>query len=265
MSHLLGILQPGSHALAGVLPGTYFCQPTSHNPEATHCCKQAQAVHRNKEKWMHGQALEIPWKFYLMNDKQIAKTLRYFWEVPDPITVPSQEIASSLGRAVMLPLAFCSVAWWIFLFWWNCEFTTQVRWRASPSQFFNWKSQLSCTVGASLSCLRKRGKLMLSWFSCFPDKRWALTQLQREQQIPWYIKWQCKCLSPSHKSWFHIIPYFKVVSMRSTWDSTGIFGTFLFLSTAFPWLFVLSSKLWLVAPFWTLGPGLGNAAQALSF
>lgn len=53
-----------------------------------------------------GQALEIPWKLCLMNDKQIAKTLPYFWEVPDPITAPSQEIASSLGRAVMLPLVF---------------------------------------------------------------------------------------------------------------------------------------------------------------
>lgn len=122
MSHLLGILQPGSHALAGASLGTYFCQPTGHNLEATYCCKQA--VHRNKEKWMHGQALEIPWKFYLMNDKQIAKTLRYFWEVPDPVTAPSQEIASSLGKAVMLPLAFCSVAWWVFLFWQNHDFTS---------------------------------------------------------------------------------------------------------------------------------------------
>lgn len=55
---------------------------------------------------MHGQALEIPWKVYLMSDEQIAKTFKYFWEVPEPITAPSQEIASSLGKAVVLPLAF---------------------------------------------------------------------------------------------------------------------------------------------------------------
>lgn len=53
--------------------------------------------------------------------------------------------------------------------------------------------------------------------------------------------------------------------MQSAWESTGIFGTFLFLSTAFPWLFAVSSRLWLVALFWTLGPGLENAAQALGF
>lgn len=58
-----GILQPGGHALAGTSPGTYFCQPTGHNLEATHCCKQTQAVHKNKGNWMHGQALEIPWSF----------------------------------------------------------------------------------------------------------------------------------------------------------------------------------------------------------
>lgn len=55
---------------------------------------------------MHGQALEIPCKFYLMNDETIAKTFRYFWQVPEPVTVPSQEIASSLGKTVVLSLAF---------------------------------------------------------------------------------------------------------------------------------------------------------------
>lgn len=43
------------------------------------------------------------------------KNVKYFWEVPGPITAPSQEIASSLGKTVALPLAFFSVAWWVFL------------------------------------------------------------------------------------------------------------------------------------------------------
>ena len=39
-----------------------------------------------------------------MSDEQIAKTLKYFWEVPDPITAPSQEIASSLGYLLLFSL-----------------------------------------------------------------------------------------------------------------------------------------------------------------
>lgn len=101
-----GILPPDCHALAGTSPGTYCCQPTGHNLKAKHCWKQTQAVHKNKENWMHEQALEIPWKIYLMSDEQIAKMLKYFWEVPGPTTAPSQETDSSLGRKVMLSLAF---------------------------------------------------------------------------------------------------------------------------------------------------------------
>lgn len=55
---------------------------------------------------MYGQVLEILWKFYLMSDEQIAKMLKCFWEVQDPLTAPSHEIASSLGKTVMLPLSF---------------------------------------------------------------------------------------------------------------------------------------------------------------
>lgn len=55
---------------------------------------------------MYGQVLEMLWKFYLMSDEQIAKTLKSFWEVPDPLTAPSQEIALSLVKTVTLPLFF---------------------------------------------------------------------------------------------------------------------------------------------------------------
>lgn len=40
-------LQPGSHALAGTSPGTYFCQPTGRNPEAAQRRLEA-AVPSNK-------------------------------------------------------------------------------------------------------------------------------------------------------------------------------------------------------------------------
>lgn len=40
--HKRCILQPGGHALAGTSPGTYFCQPAGHNPEATRCSGEIQ-------------------------------------------------------------------------------------------------------------------------------------------------------------------------------------------------------------------------------
>lgn len=91
---------------------------------------------------MHGQVLEIPWKIYLMSDEQIAKTLKYFWEVPDPITAPSQEIASSLGKIVVLPLA-CFLCGLMSLSSFPGQIMTphrQVRWRVSRCQFVHWIS-----------------------------------------------------------------------------------------------------------------------------
>lgn len=189
MSHLLGILQPGSHALAGASPGTYFCQPTGHNPEASHCCEQSQAVHRNKEKRVLGagfgnpmEALPDEWQTDCKNTSiLLGSTWSHNCSIPGNclITGQSSHAASS----------FCSVAWWVFISGKIMTSHPLVKWRASLCQFFTWKSQLSCTGGVSLSCLREGRKLMLTWFSCFLDERWALTQLQREQQSPQYIKW----------------------------------------------------------------------------
>lgn len=96
----------------------------------------------------------------------------------------------------------------------------------------------------------------------FSDERWALPGLRRQQQIP-RVKRRHRCLSPSHESWFQITPYFKAVSMYSARESRSIFDTFLFLSTAFPCPFALSSRLW--SPFLGTWTRTGNCSTSPGF
>lgn len=234
-------LQPGSHALAGTSPGTYICQPTGHNPEAAQRRLEA-AVPGNKVQWMQRQASEIPWKVPLMSDEPITKVLKRFWEVADPTTGPSQEIASLLGKRVLLPLALSA-----------CGFMSppsfpgqimtprqQVRRGVSPCQLVPWINQLPSTQSVNLNCLRQETPTELIPLTSGGEVGIATTQTRTAN--PPCTNRQCRCLSPSHKSQLQIIPYFKAVSMHLAWESTGIFV--MFMSTAFLWPFWLSDRLW---------------------
>lgn len=116
---------------------------------------------------MQRQASEIPWKVPLMSDEPITKVFKYFWEVADPTTGPSQEIASSLGKTVLLPLALSALGLMSLPSFPGQIMTPrqQVRQRVSPCQLVPWINQLPSTHRVNLNCLRQGRKLTLH---CLP-------------------------------------------------------------------------------------------------